>query len=350
MDGVAAGHDAHVCVALLMVLQSWLDGITRVLAAPAIVAGVFVITVLTALPLAAVVGVGMNEHLGASLMANEAADGINYDWGQEFASQGSFLSLNSTVTPSIIGFATTLDSVSSLFDRRPIVPAIAIAVAVYLFAWLFVTGGILDRFARGRRTGAYGFFAASGVFFFRFLRLAVVAVVVYTFLFVYVHQWLFTKWYVSATRDLPFERAVFYWRLLMYGIFAALLALTTIVFDYAKVRAVVEDRRSMIGALMAGARFIIRNPSRVAGLYLANAFVFLVVVGMWALMAPGAGGSGVSMWAGVAASQCYILARLIVRLQFFASETALFQRSLAHWGYAAAPVVVRPVAPIVEFQ
>ena len=136
----------------------------------------------------------------------------------------------------------------------------------------------------------------------------------------------------------------------MYGIFAALLALTTIVFDYAKVRAVVEDRRSMIGALMAGARFIIRNPSRVAGLYLANAFVFLVVVGMWALMAPGAGGSGVSMWAGVAASQCYILARLIVRLQFFASETALFQRSLAHWGYAAAPVVVRPVAPIVEFQ
>ena len=214
---------------------------------------------------------------------------------------------------------------------------------------LFVTGGILDRYARGRRTGAYGFFAASGVFFFRFLRLAVVAVIVYAFLFVYVHQWLFAKWYVSATRDLPFERTVFYWRLLMYGMFAALLALTTAVFDYAKVRAVVEDRRSMIGALIAGARFIIRNPARVAGLYLVNVIVFLVVVAMWALVAPGAGGSGVSMWAGVAASQCYILARLIVKLQFLASETAFFQRSLAHWGYAAAPVVTRAEPPAAAF-
>ena len=97
MDGVAAGHPAHVRVALLMVFRSWLDGITRVIAAPAIVASVFVITLLTALPLAALVGVGMNDHLGASLMADEAADGINYDWGQEFASQGSFLSLNSTL-------------------------------------------------------------------------------------------------------------------------------------------------------------------------------------------------------------------------------------------------------------
>jgi hypothetical protein len=104
----------------------------------------------------------------------------------------------------------------------------------------------------------------------------------------------------------------------------------------------------MIGALVAGARFIIRNPARVAGLYLANAIVFLVVVGMWALVAPGAGGSGVSMWAGVAASQCYILARLIVKLQFLASETALFQRSLAHWGYVATPRAVPSVAPIIE--
>ena len=220
---------------------------------------------------------------------------------------------------------------SSLFDRRPIVPAIAIAVAVYLFAWLFVTGGILDRFARGRPTGAYGFFAASGVFFFRFLRLAVVAVIVYTFLFVYVHQWLFAKWYVGATRDLPFERTAFYWRLLMYAMFAVLLALTTTVFDYAKVRAVVEDRRSMIGALVAGARFHHPQPGAGRGLYLVNVIVFLVVAGLWALVAPGAGGSGVSMWAGIAASQCYVLARLIVKLQFLASETAFFQRSLAHW-------------------
>jgi hypothetical protein len=54
------------------------------------------------------------------------------------------------------------------------------------------------------------------------------------------------------------------------------------------------------------------------------------------------------MWIGVVAAQCYILARLVVKLQFLASETALFQRSLAHWGYAAAPVAVAPAPPAVD--
>jgi len=54
--------------------------------------------------------------------------------------------------------------------------------------------------------GAHGFFAASGTFFFRFLRLGIVAAAAYWFLFAYVHQWLFTKWYVNMTRDVPVER------------------------------------------------------------------------------------------------------------------------------------------------
>jgi hypothetical protein len=331
-----------------MVLSSWRNGWTSVFGAPAVIAGVFVVTLLTALPLAGVMGVAMNQHLGASLMADEAADGVNYDWWQEFASQGNFLSLGSTFTPSILGFAATLDSFSSLLDRRPIIPAIAIALAVYMVVWLFLSGGILDRYARGRRTGAYGFFAASGVFFFRFLRLGIAAGIVYWFLFVYVHEWLFTKWYVNVTRDLSVERTAFYWRLLMYAIFGGLLAVTTTIFDYAKVRAVVEDRRSMTWALVAALRFLVRNPLRVAALYAANAATFLVAVAAWALIAPGAGGAGLSMSLAVVATQGYVLARLLVKLQFLASATALFQRSLAHVGYAAAQATVRPEPPIVE--
>ena len=276
---------------------------------------------------------------------DEDADAVNYDWWQEFSSQAG--GIGTTFTPSVIGFATTLDSVSGLLDRRTLLTPIAWTLGLYIAAWMFLTGGILDRYARGRRTGAHGFFANSGTFFFRFLRLGIAAALVYWFLFAYVHEWLFANWYVSATRDIPFERTVFYWRVLMYAIFTALLALTTVVFDYAKVRAVVEDRRSMAGALIAGTRFIVRHPARVAGLYVANVFVLLVVVGVWAMVAPGAGGSGASMWMGVAAAQGYILARLIVKLQFLASETALFQHSLAHWGYAAAPLSERRPAPPV---
>lgn len=331
-----------------MVTRSWRDGIRRVAAAPAVFAGVYLITLLAALPLAIALASGIYEHLGSSLIANDVADSVNYDWWQEFASQGSFLSLNSTFTPSILGFATTLDSMSSLLDKRPMVPAIALALFFYVLAWLFVEGGILDRYARGRRTGAYGFFAASGTFFFRFIRLGLIAGVVYWFLFTYVHEWLFARWYVNVTRDIPVERAAFYWRVLMYAIFTTLLVLTTVVLDFTKVRAVVEDRRSMAGALVAAIRFIVRNPSQVAGLYLVNAALFLMVVAVWALVDPGVGGSGASMWGAAIVSQCYILARLFVKLQFLASQTAFFQRSLAHWGYTAAPEAIRAEAPIVE--
>jgi len=327
-------------------MRPWFDGWRRVAAAPAIVAGVFLVTLIAAAPLAMTLRGALQDHLGASLAAGEAADGVNYDWWQEFSSQAA--GIGTTFTPTILGFATTLDSISGLLDARTLITPIAWALAIYVAAWLFVSGGILDRYARGRRVGTYGFFAAAGTFFFRFLRLAVLAAIVYGCLFVYVHEWLFGRWYVNATRDLTDERMVFLWRLLMYAIFAALLAMTTVIFDYAKVRAVVEDRRSMVGALLAALRFVFRHPGRVAGLYLANVAVLLLVIVVWAVAAPGAGGTGIWMWAGLLASQVYILARLVVKLQFLSSATALFQRSLAHWGYTAVPAAVPAEPPIVE--
>jgi hypothetical protein len=326
--------------------SSWRDGLRRVAAAPAVIVGIYLITLLAALPLALSLRDTLQDHLGSSLAATEAAEGVNYDWWQEFNGQAT--GIGTTFTPTIIGFATTLDSVSGLLDRRTVSTPITWAMAVYVAAWMFVTGGILDRYARGRRLGAFAFFAASGTFFFRFLRLGIAAGIAYWFLFAYVHQWLFAKWYVNVTRDVPVERTVFYWRVLMYAIFVALLAAVTLAFDYAKVRAVVEDRRSMTGALIAALRFIGRNPSRVMGLYAINVGLFLAVVAVWALVNQDAGGAGVWMWMGVAVSQGYILARLVVKLQVLASETALFQRSLAHWGYSAVPIAARPEPPVVE--
>jgi hypothetical protein len=119
-------------------------------------------------------------------------------------------------------------------------------------------------------------------------------------------------------------------------------------FDYAKIRLVVEDRRSAVGALLAGLRFIGRNPGRVVGLYAINALTFIAVVGVWALAAPGAGGAGVWMWASFAGGQVYLLARLLIKLQFLASATALFQARLAHAAYASAPVPRWPESPAAE--
>jgi hypothetical protein len=317
-----------------------LDGIRRVNRAPMILLGVWTLTVAISLPLALALRGMLADHLGRSLAAETATAGVNYDWMQEFAGQATGLGV--TFKPTIIGFGAVLDNLSAFIDdtARPIV--IVGVAAAYILLWLGAAGGILDRYARDRPTRTHGFFAAAGVFFFRFLRLAVVQWIFYAFLFGYVHVWLFDRLFPRITHEMSVERTAFLVRLALYIVFGVLLAACTLVFDYAKVRAVVEDRRSMIGAIGAALGFIRRHAAEAAGLFALNFAMFAGVVALYALVAPGAGGGGASIWIGFAIGQLYVAARLWVKLVFWASETALFQSRLAHAGYVARAEAVWP--------
>jgi hypothetical protein len=324
----------------------WRDGWKRVVAAPAIAAGVFAMTIALALPMAVVLRGEIATHLHGSLRASSVADGVDWDWWQEFTGQAT--GLGTTLTPSVIGFATTLDSISSVLDRKAIAGPIAMALAFYLAGWAFLSGGIIDRYARQRPTRTYGFFAASGVFFFRFVRLGVVSGIVYWWLFAYVHRWMFDSAFVSLTRNLSVERTAFLWRVAFYAIFGALLIGVNVLIDYTRIRIVVEDRRSALGAIGAAWRFVRQHWTRVLGLYVMNSIAFLVLAAIWAIVAPGAGGGGLSIAVTFAFTQLYVIARLLMKLQFIASQTALFQSHLAHASYTAAPEPVWPDSAVAE--
>ena len=100
-------------------------------------------------------------------------------------------------------------------------------LGLYLAGWTFLSGGVIDRYARQRPTRAYGFCAASGVHVFRLLRLAAVSGVVDRWLFAYVHRWLFLEWFVERTRVIGVEREVFLWRLALYLAFGLVLLSST---------------------------------------------------------------------------------------------------------------------------
>jgi hypothetical protein len=186
------------------------------------------------------------------------------------------------------------------------------------------------------------------VFFFRFLRLAVVAGLGYLFLFGPFHRWLFDGFFPWVTGEWTVERNAFFLRLALYAVFGGALVSFNLWLDYAKVRAVVEDRRSMFGALLAACRFVGRNPARTLGLYAVDSVLFLLVVALYAVFASDAGRAGWHMWAALAVSEVYLLARLWVKLVFWASEVSLFQSLLAHADYAAAPLPVWPESPSAE--
>jgi hypothetical protein len=327
-------------------LAAWLDGVRRVNRAPAILVGVWLLTLLVSVPLTVAMRGLLAQHLGASLAAETAASGVNYDWMQEFGEQAT--GLGTTFKPTIIGFAAVLDNLSAFLDRTPRPAAILGAAAVYIGLWIFVAGGIIDRYARDRPARAFGFFASAGGLFFRFLRLAAVQALVYGLLFRALHPWLFDALYPRLTRELTVERTAFAIRVALYLVFGAAVAVSTMLFDYAKVRAVVEDRRSMLSAIGASASFIRRNAAGAIGLFLLNFAAFVAALALYALVAPGAGRAGVMMWLGLGVGQVYIFARLWIKLTFWASETALFQGRLGHAGYVVRAEPTWPDSPAAD--
>ena len=322
------------------------DGLRRAARAPAVLAGTFVLTLLVALPLSIALRGMLAAHFGASRAADAATRGADYGWWQEFLAQA--IGLGTTFVPSIIGFGAVLQNLSNLLDNVPLATTVAGAVAAWLVLWSFLSGGIIDRFARDRATRGTGFFAACGAHCPALIRLGLVALLVYGALFRWVQPLLLTSVYDSLTRDVTVERTAFFTRVLLYVALGIVLIAANALFDYARIRIVVEDRRSAIGSLLASIRFVRRNAGAVLGLYLLNGCLFLLLLAAYAVVAPGRSPARAAGWLALAIGETYILARHFLKLAFYASETALFQGRLAHAGYTAAPPVVWPESPAAE--
>jgi hypothetical protein len=180
-------------------------------------------------------------------------------------------------------------------------------IAAFLL-WAFLSGGIIDRYARARPTRGRGFFAACGGHLSAMVRLGVIVVLAHALL----HATL------GSRVDNPYVMALA----------LLLLMIVTATGVYGQVRLVVEDRRSAFGALLAGWRFIRRNPSSA---------MLLVVF-------------GAAIWG--AALIPYAAARLPVAaylgLALYASGIEFFQSRLAHHGYTAGPPLEWPDSPAAE--
>jgi hypothetical protein len=210
------------------------------------------------------------------------------------------------------------------FQPSPLPRAIAAGVTIRILMWMFLTGGALDRLARGRPIYTAAFFSACGMYFVRFLRLAAIVILpAYALL--------------RAQRSFGGSLAVQLMAL-------AVLAAGGILADFAKVRAVVEDRHSMFGAIAAAIRFTRRRFGRVLGLALLNGLALLAVVRVEFQV----NATAVPSWLAALMSAGMMIVATFARLAMLASEVVFFQGELAHAGYAAAPAFVWPDSPAAE--
>ena len=317
----------------------WRQGVRRVRRATSLVLLLWIVTLAVTVPSAIVLHNEVTAHLGSSLEADTAADSVNYNWMQEFRAQAT--PLGRSLRPDVIGFAAVMDNTSAFADaaRRPLV-VIAVGVIFVLVAWM-LSPGIICRLAVDRRLGAGGFMGCCGTYFGRMLRLNIVSLFLYGTLVGSFHRWLFDDAFDAVTKNLTVERTAFFMRLACYAVFFLLLATCNVLFDFAKVRLVVEDRRSVIAAIVAGGHFVFTNARLAIGAYAMNVAALGGVMAAYALLAPGVGGAGASMWAGFLVSQLYIASRVFVKLAFWGSEVTALQTRLAYAGFVRTDPVVQ---------
>src|SRR5436190_5953235 len=130
------------------VLGAFLEGWRRVVRAPALTLGVLGATFALALPLAMAMQTAIAAHLGNSLGADRVAQGWDASWASEFGAQAQGASRS--CRPEFLGFGGTLAIISDLLDKVALNPSIAMAAAASIALWVFLSGGLIDRLARGR--------------------------------------------------------------------------------------------------------------------------------------------------------------------------------------------------------
>lgn len=197
------------------------------------------------------------------------------------------------------------------FDTSAGRRALLAGVVIWSFAW----GGILDRYARNRPTRGRGFFGACGAHFPALLRLGLVFLLIDAAI----------GWAVAETAHAVLATAV--------GMIAT----------FARIRIVVEDRRSALGATLGALRFLWRHP---AGIGLVVAFAVLQTLALVALalaVEPDAPGG----WRR-AVVEASIVVPLVLTLVEHAAGVSLFQSRLAHASYTAAPPIEWPDSPAAE--
>jgi hypothetical protein len=311
--------------------------------APALTAGAWLLTLALSTPLALAVGGFVEQQVGSGV----TADGRARRWAPEWATDLSAAATEPgrTFAYELVGFGGTVATLSRVFDRPSVPPALAGALVGHFVLWVFLTGGILDRLARGRRMGAAGFFAACGANVSRLLRLNLLMLPCYWALFAWLHPLLFQTASNRIARAAGGPTVEALWQSLFLAVFVAVFVGLNFILDFAKVRAVVEDRRSAIGALISAARFVRRRPMRIGYLYALNAAAQFGLGVLWLQLAPRTASPA---WLALAMGQMFLVARLLARLSAFASEVAFFQGELAHAGYTAQPDPLWPDSPAVE--
>ncbi len=207
------------------------------------------------------------------------------------------------------------------FNFTPAAGLLPIALSVaflYLLANTFLAGGAIALLHRRGES----FFASCARYFPRFFRIFLISILFYGVAFAIVRGLMTaeSRWSEQSMREAPED-------MMQWGIHALMLLLffgVNMIFDYAKIVCVVEDRKALKSTWRA-LGFAVRNFRSAYGLFLFTAACGLAFLAAYHGLSGWIGqDSRVAVIAVFLIRQLYVLARFWIRLWTWGSELALY--------------------------
>jgi len=286
----------------------------------------FIINLVFSLILAFPLYHSLQDSFGSSLVGEKMARGFDYLWWEEFRDRSR--GLETTFTPSIIGKGAILDNLEALVEMSILnfPPLLLISVILYIILHTFLAGGILSTFNReGQEFTMRRFFEGAGFLFPRFFYLTVLSWIPFLAVSIFLAA-VFESIVSNASRSAISEIKPFYFGLASSAIIFFILLLLQMVFDYARIKIVLEEKRKVIESAVQALAFALRHPLVTVSLYTLLFLIQAAATVVYILAKEALPQSNfLEVLAGFFLQQIFIFAVIWLRCWLYSSQMELYR-------------------------
>jgi hypothetical protein len=301
----------------MQMIRCFLAGIREATANWKMVLLLLIANILFAIPLAIPVLLLFTQTAGGTIMSQRLyGDNLDAIWFSDF------INGRTGSSPLAFGF-------------QSLVMLVILAIG-YLLANTLFAGGAIEVFtSQDRRFTMRKFWGGCGAYLWRFVRLTLISFIFYGIAF---GIFLFLVWRISeSSKEATVEKPGVMKQLAALLILLLMASVVNMVFDYARIGAVVNDRHRMFKEIFKAARITFRNFPSVFGLYLMLSITGLTLFALlvWFRGLVHQTSLGAILLA-VTIGQIAMATRMWVRMAHYAAEVEMY-RSFALQTATAGP-------------
>ena len=252
-------------------------GYKTVKAAGRLIVFLYLINLAFSLVLAVPMHEAVKESLGRSQAGERMAKGFDYLWWEEFRDKSHGLA--ATFGPTVFGRGALLNNLEGLIGMRlaTLPSAVLLTLIVYLILHAFLAGGILGSYAQeSPEFSLRGFLGEAIRFSPSFLGLMLLSWAFF-YIVMFVLNARLSMLVERISRTALTEKAPFITGLAASLIVWVLIMFIQMVFDYARIKTVLEGRTNIFRAAWEGLALVLRHPLATFSLYYSFFFMTAIV-------------------------------------------------------------------------